>query len=117
MRSKTAASANSIAVGLLGPMVVLFGNIKDVSRQELLWSNTFLHALPMYLAHFMKRGNDKRTILYLLLFDIVWLAVPEKGKRFVDKVQDMYGVERPFLWVFSVLVVQMFNVSDVIFGD
>lgn len=71
----------------------------------------------MYLAHFVKRGNDKRTILYLLLFDILWLTVPEKGKRFVDKVRDMYGVERPYLWVFSVLVVQMFNVSDVIFGD
>lgn len=114
---KTAAAANSIAVGLLGPMVVLYGNIKDVSRQELLWSNAFLHALPMYLAQFVKRGNDKRTILYLFLFDILWLTVPEKGKRFVAKVRDTYGVKRPYLWVFSVLVLQMFNVSDVIFGD
>ena len=102
----SASLSNTLAVSVLGPAVLSFGNVGGSCRAQHS-SNLLLHALPMATAFLVSRhcaprpSCDKRhAAACLLALDAAWLCVPDsEGCCGASKVSNLYGVRDPLPWM------------------
>ena len=102
----SASLSNTLAVSVLGPAVLSFGNVGGSCRAQHS-SNLLLHALPMATAFLVSRhcaprpSCDKRhAAACLLALDAAWLCVPDsEGCCGASKVSSLYGVRDPLPWM------------------
>jgi len=114
-----AVLVNMIAVGIIGNIICAFNvgpMLKDApcrsdgstdAVEELTIANFLVHTVPLILAFIIllyysftcSSFNVCTALLFLFLFALIWLLIPYKGARFINKVNRVY-LDSPLWWFF-----------------
>jgi len=114
-----AVLVNMIAVGIIGNIICSFNigpMLKDApcrsdgstdAVEELTIANFLVHTIPLILAFIIllyysftcSSFNPCTALLFLFLFALIWLLIPYKGARFINKVNLVY-LDSPLWWFF-----------------